>query len=62
VLDTLVASSAGILDDKVGAAVQEEGTLAPHRGSLDETKLELRLKFLGARVLGKCDTSRQVKS
>ena len=47
VLDTLVALSVGILDDKVGAAVQEEGTLAPHLGSLDETKPEPALKFFG---------------
>ena len=62
VFDTFKSLSAGELDERVGAAVQEEGTLWPHLGSCEDVNRELVEKFIGAVLTGKCETSKQVKS
>ena len=50
-----------MLDDSVGAALQEEGTLWPHCGFCEEINRELLEKLIGALLFGKCETSKQVK-
>ena len=62
VLDTFVASSAGVLDDSVGAVVHEEGTLRPQFGYCADTNLVLSFQFFGAFVLVHTLVSKQDKS
>ena len=62
VFETFKSLSAGELDERVGAAVQEAGTLWPHCGFCEEVNREPFEKLWGALLSGKCETSKHVKS
>ena len=62
VLETSAASSAGVLEERVGAALHEDGTLCPHLGFSDAISFELEENRQGDCVFGKCETSKHDKS
>ena len=62
VFETFKSLSAGVLDERVGAAVHEEGTLRPQLGYCEDTNLVFLAKFFAPFVVVHTLVSRQDRS